>query len=238
MREEDLFGPVRMWLEGQGYTVSSEVRHCDIVARHPDTPDEIIIVELKTRMSLDLVNQGVHRKELTDSVYLAIPLRGAAGRLRNAASVLHTLRRLELGLLYVRFLRQGSRVEVALHPREFTPRRRTGRRRAIIREIDHRYAELDTGGQPSRTPRFSAYRQRALMTAAILSEESELSPGDVRGRGGPDECGHIMAANHYGWFDRVRRGHYRLSEAGREAVRRNGDTIEAIRRNAKDGRLY
>jgi hypothetical protein len=235
MREEDLFEPVRSWLEGQEYSVSSEVRDCDIVARHRNRPEDIIIVELKTRMSLNLVNQGVRRKELTESVYLAVPLHGSKGRLKNAAATLQTLRRLELGLLYVRFLRGGTRVEPVLHPREHTPRRRPGRRTAIIREIDHRYAELDRAGQPAGTVRFSAYRQRALLTAAILSEEGESSPRGIRDRGGPDECGRIMSANHYGWFDRVRRGQYRLSEAGIQAVTTFADTITAIRGKKEDG---
>lgn len=228
LREEELFEPVSRWLIGQGYQVSAEVRNCDIVARNNADPEELIVVELKTRMSLELVNQGVQRKELTDSVYLAVPLHGASGRLTNTRSTLNTLKRLELGLLYVRFLRQGTRVEPVLHPRAFTPRRSHRRRIAIIREIDHRYAELDRGGQPSVTPRFSAYRQRALLTAAILQKNAPQRPMDIRRRGGPDECGRILAADHYGWFDRERRGWYSLSPAGATAVQIYADVIAAI----------
>ena len=143
MKEEELFDPIRTWLTGQGYAVSAEVRDCDLVATRPDDPETLIIVEMKTRMSLDLVNQGVRRKEISDSVYLAVPLIGSAGSLRNARRTLATLRRLELGLLYVRILRGGTRVEPTLHPREFVPRQRPRNRIAILREVDHRYAELD-----------------------------------------------------------------------------------------------
>ncbi len=230
MREEELFGPVATWLEGQGYRVSSEVRDCDIVAQKPDDPDELIIVELKTRMSLDLVNQGVRRKEITDAVYLAVPLHGAKATLRNSRALLQTLRRLELGLIYVRFLRSGIRIELVVHPGEFSPRRRHRRRAAIIREIDHRYGEFNRGGQPSTTRRFSAYRQRALLTAAILREKERATPQHIRLAGGPKECGRILSANHYGWFDRIERGWYRLSPEGIHAVEEYGDVVSFIKR--------
>jgi hypothetical protein len=160
----------------------------------------------------------VRRKEISESVYLAVPLTGATGRLRNARRTLATLRRLELGLLYVRVLRTGTRVEPALHPREFVPRRRPKKRIAILREVDHRYAELDRGGVAGSTLRYTAYRQRALRTAMILRDENALRPRDIRLRGGPEECGKILAANHYGWFDRVSRGWYALSPEGHAAL--------------------
>lgn len=225
MKEVDLFDPIRRWLDGQGYRVSAEVKDCDIVATVPDDPDTVIVIELKTRMTLDLINQGVARKELTESVYLAVPVTGASGTLRNARKTLATLRRLEIGLLYVRFLRTGTRVEAVLHPGTFTPRKRRKRRTAILREIDHRYAELDTGGQPRTGVQYSAYRQRALRIATILAEEAPLSPKMIVDRGGPAESGRIVASNHYGWFDRVSRGSYELTEAGRTALSIHRDAI-------------
>lgn len=231
MKEVDLFDPIRLWLTGQGYTVSSEVKNCDVVATLPDDPEALIVIELKTRMSLDLVNQGVARKELTDSVYLAIPVVGAKGTLRSAKKMVATLRRLELGLIYVRFLRHGTRVEPILHPQPFTPRHRHKRRQAILREIDHRYAELDRGGRPKDTLQYTAYRQRALRIASILQEESPLSPKEIQRRGGPDTAGRILSLNHYGWFSRVVRGSYELSEAGREALTIHADALQAIEGN-------
>ena len=228
MKEVDLFDPIRRWLDGQGYRVSSEVKDCDIVATLPDDPETLIVIELKTRMSLALINQGVARKELTESVYIAVPVSGAKGTLRNARKTLATLRRLELGLLFVRLLRDGTRVEPVLHPRPFTPRKRRKRRSAILREVDHRYAELDTGGQPRSGVRYTAYRQRALRIAAILGEEAPLSPKAIVERGGPTEAGRIVAGNHYGWFDRVARGSYALSEAGNAALSIHSDAIARV----------
>ena len=225
MRESDLHHPLKTWLEGQGYRVSAEVQHCDLVATSPGNPHEEdpIILELKTGMSLDLVSQGVRRQEVSQNVYLAIPVQGSTGTVRKAAHILPVLRRLGLGLVIVRFLRRGTRVEVLLHPGEATPRRRHRKRRAILREIDGRYAELNRAGQTSREEHFSAYRQRAIRVLALVWEfqgDGGVSPAVLRGQGAPESVQQILAANHYGWFERVRRGRYRVSTAGGSALMR------------------
>ncbi len=69
--EADLYQPVKLFLEGQGYDVKGEVRGCDVVARRGD--EKLLIVELKLRFNLQLVLQGVERLALTDQVYLAVP---------------------------------------------------------------------------------------------------------------------------------------------------------------------
>ena len=43
---------------------------------------------------------------------------------------------------------------------------------------------------------------------------------EVRDRTGVDRAGAIFTDNHYGWFDRVKRGHYELSPKGAEDVQR------------------
>ena len=58
LKETDLYEPLKSYLENQNYEISSEVNNCDMVARRDE---EIIIVELKTRFSLDLVYQAVRR---------------------------------------------------------------------------------------------------------------------------------------------------------------------------------
>jgi hypothetical protein len=239
MRETELHAPVAAWLAGQGYRVSAEVHHCDMVATTVAggaDDDQPIILEFKTRMTLDLVAQGVRRQEITPSVYLVVPLQGSAGRLRNARNLLALLRRLELGLIVVRFLRSGTRVEVVLHPRESPRRGRPKRRAAILREIDGRYAEMNKGGQTSRDVHFSAYRQRAIRIAALLGEAAPdpLAPAELRRRGAPQECGRVLSRNVYGWFERERRGAYRLSPAGEAALARYAPLLEAAT-DAEDG---
>ncbi|MFW5693589.1 MAG: DUF2161 family putative PD-(D/E)XK-type phosphodiesterase [Alkalispirochaeta sp.] len=230
MRETDMHTPLMHWLEGQGYRVSAEVRDCDLVARHPHQEADPVIFELKVRMSLDLIAQGVRRQEVSPTVYLVVPLHGSRGRLRNARSIIPVLRRLELGLIFVRFLKTGSRVEVHMHPEAAPRRSRPSRRRAILREIDGRYAELNRAGQTRREEQFSAYRQRAIRVAALLRDSGRdvCSPRELRDVGAPESVQQILSRNHYGWFDRVGRGSYRLNEAGRRALERYTDILPHI----------
>jgi len=61
----------------------------------------------------------------------------------------------------------------------------------------------------------TAYRQQALGCAAILAK-GPLRVGDVR-KDVP-EAGKILLSNVYGWFERLERGVYGLTDAGRDAL--------------------
>jgi len=225
MKETDLDEPVRKWLEGQGYDVSCEVKNCDMVAR---LGEEIVIVELKTRFSLDLVYQAVNRKALTDSVYVAVPVPYGKKHIPRYKEVKKLLSRLETGLILVRFMKNKTRVEVALHPAPFTPRKAQKRRSSIIREIDGRYSEFNKGGSASVDRKVSAYRQQALFIAKTLKDGGELSPAELRKRGAGNKTQQILAGNVYGWFDRVSRGIYRVNSAGEEALVLYSDIVSEI----------
>src|SRR5687767_1100498 len=69
-RECDLYEPLRDYLTEQGYTVRSEVRGCDITAVRGD---ELVVIEMKRGLTLDLLIQGAERQRVADSVYLAVP---------------------------------------------------------------------------------------------------------------------------------------------------------------------
>ena len=61
----------------------------------------------------------------------------------------------------------------------------------------------------------TAYRQRATACAEAL----RAGPATTRTlRATTPEATAILARNVYGWFERVSRGTYRLSEAGRAAL--------------------
>ena len=54
--ETDLYGPIRDYLVANGYAVQAEVKHCDVTARKGD---DLIVVEMKLRCSLDLLIQAL-----------------------------------------------------------------------------------------------------------------------------------------------------------------------------------
>jgi hypothetical protein len=63
----------------------------------------------------------------------------------------------------------------------------------------------------------TAYRQQALGCALALTS----GPLRVRQvRSSIPDAGKILLANVYGWFDRLDRGVYGLTDTGREALRR------------------
>ena len=67
--EVDMYQPVKVLLTDQGYTVYGEVKHCDVVALKGD---ELLIVELKQSLNMDLLLQAAKRLRLTSQVYVAI----------------------------------------------------------------------------------------------------------------------------------------------------------------------
>lgn len=78
IKEQDLFDPVKDWLEQNGYEVFSEVspkrisRRADVVGK---CGKAILIVELKTTLSLDLIDQAYYWKKYAHYIYVAIPKR-------------------------------------------------------------------------------------------------------------------------------------------------------------------
>lgn len=225
MKETDLFDPIRQYLEAQGYSVHSEVRHCDLVAR---MGDKIIIIELKTQMSLKLIMQAVQRQELNPNVYLALPLKQASAYPTNYIDFKRLLRRLGLGLMFVRFLKTKTKIEIAMHPGKASAFQRSKQLEMIIREIDGRYAEFNTAGEPSTTEKLTAYKQQSIAIAHKLAENGPSSPSQLRSLGTSLKTQRILAANVYGWFDRHRRGVYGLNNAGMTALENYSQIIERM----------
>jgi len=230
MNESDLFPPLKEYLEHQGYSVHSEVKNCDIVARKGE---ELTILELKKIISLKLVVQAVKRKEITESVYIAVPLTKGKGYPPNYSGLKLLLRRLEVGLIFVRFLQTKTKIEIAFHPVPFSERNAKSKKRRIIREIDGRYAEFNLAGEPSTDDKIYAYKQESLLIASFLQRAGSLSPKQLRELGSSDNTQQILSKNVYGWYAKVERGIYTLHPAGERALMRYADVLSAINKNRK-----
>lgn len=206
--EASLYPPVRAFLAAQGYTVRGEVQGCDVVGV---SGDAVVVVEMKRAFNVKLLTQGVRRQGLTHSVYLAVPRpasRGGSDDLRGACVV---LRRLGLGLLVVDE-RDGS-VAVWQQPEVVRARVQPRRRRALLAEVAGRGGDDNTGGTRGRKL-LTAYREDALFLAVALERFGPRAPKILRTLGGPARSRAILAANVYGWFERVERGVYGLSAQG------------------------
>lgn len=209
--ETSLYGPVKRFLEGLGYTVKGEIGRCDLVGLREDDPSVVVIGELKLTFNLELVLQGVDRMSLGDEIWLAAQL-SAKGRGREGDPRYRNLcRRLGFGLLGVS---QSGRVDVLVSPAAPTPRKNPRQRSRLVEEHKRRQGDPAIGGG-TRKPIMTAYRQQALACAAAMAAAPQR-PRDLK-RSFPD-AQKILSRNVYGWFERSERGVYALTETGRNAL--------------------
>ncbi|MFT5499188.1 MAG: hypothetical protein ACI9TH_004603 [Kiritimatiellia bacterium] len=215
MKESDMSAPLTAYLEAQGYKVNCEVGPCDMTALKDE---ELIVIELKLRMSLRFLYQGLNRKQLSESVYLALPVEGSRQYPPEFKNLKALLKRLEMGLILVRFMKTKTRVELIQHPDQWAVTKRPGRTRRILREIHARPTEYNQAGVSGQVQKMTAYRKRAIQLARIMSDGATWSPAQLVKAGCDKDSGAMLRMNHYGWFVREGRGQYRLDAAGRGAL--------------------
>jgi hypothetical protein len=211
--ESGLYLPVKRFLEGLGFEVKGEVCGCDLVALYGDAPTVVVIGELKLTFNLDLVLQAVDRSAACDEIWLAVRASRRGGGRERDPRVRKLCRLLGVGLLCVSMT---GKVEILVAPVPWRPRRDLKRRSRIICEHQRRQGDPATGGS-TRQPIMTAYRQRALACAAALS----LAPARPRElKVSVPDAPKILLRNVYGWFVRIERGLYTLSEGGKAALLR------------------
>ena len=213
-------------LPGQGYTVRSEVKDCDIAALRGD---ELLIVEIKKTLNLALVVQAVQRQRMTDTVYVAVPRPPNKWKWwRESRGVFHLLRRLELGLLLVSPSNGGPPVDVGFHPRPLARRKRAPSRRAVLAEISGRIADYNIAGS-TRKKLVTAYRESAIHIACCLRFHGRMAPAALArpGHGSQDAIHPPVTTPMDGSKARGARG-LRLSERGRRELAGLSAAREAI----------
>lgn len=219
-RESDLYGPVKALLERQGYVVKGEVGKADLVATRG--AEEPVIVELKLRITLALFHQAVARQSLSDLVYIAVPKPTGAQARRAVKDNVALCRRLGLGLIIVR---DDGLTEVLCDPGPYAPRKNRKGRARLLREFDRLRGDPNDGGA-TRYGIVTGYRQDSLRCAAHLAEHGPCKGAVVATAVGVKPATRIMADNHYGWFERVEKGVYALTQAGRAGLVHWADSWE------------
>ncbi|MFB9948728.1 DUF2161 domain-containing phosphodiesterase [Rhizobium puerariae] len=211
--ETTLYQPVKTFLESFGYQVKGEVGGCDLMGLSEADPPVVVICELKLAFNLELILQAVDRANASDEVWIAARI-SARGRGREADRRYRDLcRRLGIGMLGVSDTGEVSVIVSSVSP---MPRTNPKRRTRLIREHRKRRGDPAVGGS-ARIPVMTAYRQQALACAAALSS-GPLRPRDLKAAAA--NAGPILLANHYGWFERVEKGVYALTDLGRQALER------------------
>jgi hypothetical protein len=211
--ETALYEPVKRFLEGAGYIVKGEVGGCDLVGITEGEPPLVVVCELKQNFNLELILQAVDRQAQSDEVWIAarVSLRGK-GR-ESDRRFRDLCRRLGFGMLGVGV---ADTVEIIVSPVSPLPRKNTRKRIRLVEEHRRRRGDPTAGGS-TRKPIMTAYRQQALACAAAL-QAGPLRPRDLKAT--TPIAAKILLHNVYGWFDRVDRGVYALTSAGKEALER------------------
>ena len=214
VKEADLYPPVKAYLQAQGYAVKGEVGAADVVGLRGD---DLVIVELKSAFSLALFHQGVARLALTDQVYLAVP---EGGRIKALRANVKLARRAGLGVMTVR-LRDGH-VTVLADPGPYAARSAPKKRARLLRAFARLQGDPNAGGA-TRHGIVTGYRQDAVRCARFLALNGAAQGAVVAKGAAVPEATRIMRDDHYGWFEKVARGVYDLTQAGRQGLADYGD---------------
>ena len=210
MKETDLYAPVKAFLQRQGFAVKGEIGAADVVAVKDGS--DPVIVELKLGFSLTLLHQAVARLAVTDLVYVAVP------RPKNFKALKANIgicRRLGLGVITVRD--RDLHIEVHADPGPYAPRKSKPRKARLLKEFARRRGDPNDGGA-TRHGIVTGYRQDAVRCAAYLAEYGESRGAAVKADTGVVTATRIMADDHYGWFQRVDRGVFTLTDKGRTGL--------------------
>lgn len=212
IRETQLYAPIKAYLQRLGYTVKAEVGLADVVGRRDDA--DPVIVELKVGFSLVLLQQAVARQTICDAVYVAVPRWTGKSAWRAFKANVGLCKRLGIGVLSVRL--DDGHVQLHADPVPYQPRKSRRRKVAVLSEFERRVGDPNEGG--TRGGIVTSYRQDAQRCAAYLAAHGPSRGAVVAKAIGVPAATRVMAHNHYGWFERVQRGVYTLTEAGQLAA--------------------
>lgn len=219
-REEELYNPIKHYFTKLGYEVKGEVRHCDLVAYHEEH-DDTIIVELKKNFNIAVLLQAIERQRLSSKVYIAIERnrakKGAANQ--RFSDLAELCRRLSLGLLTVTFYKtKAPLVEVLCKPDDVPIRHnRPKQTKRLHMEFKERSGDYNVGGSHG-TKLMTAYKEKALRIAVALQNVEEAAPKDIVKLTAIPQTPTMLRNNFYGWYDKISRGKYKLSQAGQAAI--------------------
>jgi hypothetical protein len=221
LQEIDLYKPIQTYFLREGYEVYGEVKDCDIVAVKDE---ELVVIELKLTLSVDLLIQAAKRQRITDKVYVAIPKPKHRLNSKRWTEKCHLIRRLELGLLVVSSPGKRGRAEIIFEPTPFIRRKNKRKRDSIMKEINGRSADYNVGGS-NRTKIMTAYKENCIQIACYLENLGPLSPKMLNQLGSGKNTSSVLTKNYYGWFERIKRGIYVITEKGKEEIKEYPELI-------------
>ena len=215
MKESDLYPPLKLYLESQGYEIKGEVGACDLFAiRRAEPP---LVVELKLSLNLTVILQAVDRLAITSSVYIGVPQQSSALK-RKQKQIIKLLRMLGIGLISISPQGKSAKVNILLDPGDYTPRISKKRQTRLLGEFEKRIGDPNLGGSQTRGGVMTSYRQRALVIALLLQNNGPSKAADIARATDDLKARDILYNDVYGWFDNISRGIYALSPRGHREI--------------------
>ena len=211
LQESDLYLPIKTHLQTLGFEVKGEIKNCDIVAKKDD---DIIIIELKLTLNITLLMQAVDRFTLADNVYIAIPKQTTMFK-KKSKQVKKLIARLGLGLIIVDIQKTQQYVEVINDPQDYTPRKNKRKQTALLKEFTLRQGDTQKGGSTRSKAGLTAYRQRSIRIATFLLTQPTAKGAEIDKAIDEPQATQFLRDNYYGWFNKVDRGVYEISEQGK-----------------------
>jgi hypothetical protein len=210
-KEADLYAPLKVFLQEQGYEVKGEVHNCDVVAKRGD---DLLVVELKLSLNLTLLLQAVDRLALTKTIYVGVP-KGIPLLKKNRKQVIKLMRMLGLGLLSIDPKARVGNVDVLCEVGDYRARQVKRKQHRVLREFEERQGDPSLGGSSTKGDRMTAYRQKAIAIAKYLNSHGESKASLISKELAEPKARNILYDNVYGWFTRLGLGIYDLSDTGK-----------------------
>jgi len=214
IKESDLYQPIKNYLQPLGFEVKGEIKDCDIVAKRGD---QVIVIELKLSLNITLLLQAVDRFSVADNVYIAVPKQCTIYK-KQAKQVKKLIKRLGIGLIIVDVQKTAQYVEVVFDPQDYTPRKNKRKQSALLKEFEQRIGDTQKGGSTRAKAGLTAYRQRCIRVAQYLLTQPTAKGAEIKKAIGEEQATQFLSTNYYGWFEKVERGVYILSEKGKQQL--------------------
>jgi len=204
-KESDMYEPIRNLLTEQGFTVRGEVKGCDIAA----VKDDILwVVEMKLAANLTLIYQAMERQTATGWVFIAIP---RPRDNRSLTKLKKLVTKLQLGLITVALDSPFKHAEILIFPvgKDNKKNKKTA---AVKKEISGR--TVDSTGGTTKVQINTAFRERCVRIACLLEIKGTATAKELVKLGCAKDAGRLMHINVLGWFEKVSKGVYGLSDVG------------------------
>lgn len=216
MKETELYEPIKRYFVQNGYEIQAEVKNCDVACIKDK---RLTIIELKTKFNLKLLYQAMDRKTMADNVYVAIG-RPTNFKNKETKNMIKILQKLDIGLITVSLDSKINTVQIIHSPNE-NKIKQTSRKMGVINEIQKRNIDINVGGSTTKDPVLTAYREKCIYLVCILQVIGTAKPSGIKRQFNIENPSGILRNNYYGYFDKVSRGIYCLSQNGEDMLESN-----------------